>query len=253
MKKHTALGHLIASYSLQPLTWRRVLLLIVPWIVIVLVLYGIGVWRQSYAAMKYGPAAVATWGTPWYQAATLFLIPTLGVSLMAISKANTRITFYKKGVRIEKPFRKPVLLFWEQIYAISTHIKDQISFGSRNQILITIHPYNGKPLKLRINPEKSPEILARLKANIYPRVKPNLLEQLDQDKAVDFGAIQISRYLLISDKLRIPWSKVRYVDIRQNRLMIELIDNNQKIEMIHLHKVYNPELLLELIRDEVHA
>ena len=111
----------ITKYHLQELTWRDLLRVFLPLIVLVLIPLGYGFWRTLYGYSSFGPAAAAAWGKNWFYIAGILVILLLLYTYRRLKRAHTWIYVYSWGLKFHFPPGRQCVLKWEEIVGITSY------------------------------------------------------------------------------------------------------------------------------------
>ncbi len=241
------------KYCQQRLTWKFFLFRFLPASTFVLFVFIITLLKKSQIALQYGPVVAEARAKPWLWLASALLVSIIVWLLHKIKHAHRCLTIYKHGIIIRLPFRKEKTLAWEHIAGISTAITDKTFLGIKisSHYDLVIFPATGKPIRLPVNSQNFPEIVSKIKAKRYPEILSRDRALLKTGAALDYGPISITKYHFTAQQKTIPWKKVRLVDIRNGQLVIELF--HIRPVKIPIDKIMNPEVMMQIIQDEVIA
>jgi hypothetical protein len=241
------LGPLLAHYYSRKLTARDVLLLFTPGIAACLAPLGYGLWRAEYAYTRYGPVAAEYWSRPWYYlaiaAAVIFMI--LGFFRLRLSLISVKV--YQKGISVRTGFRRARDFGWEDFHGLTSSTTQEHFFGfpvrSTHQARLILK--SGKTIELPRSLRNFPELISRIKVNLYPRLLPQLHSEFQSGAWLSFGPVAIQQQGLRWDGQSASWQQVKRIDVREGKLVIEFTDHANKI--IPVSRIPNLELVLQLI------
>jgi hypothetical protein len=114
-----------------------------------------------------------------------------------------------------------------------------------------LYPNVGRQLIIPQNIQALPELISRIKASLYPRLKPAIYDNFKTGHWVYFGPIAIQQKSLRLNRRAYPISELTSINVRGGFLLIQLSEHGQ--HRLSISKVPNLELLLQLIQDEVKA
>lgn len=249
-----SLGPQVADYRSRPFSRRSSKAVLVLGVLAVLAPLFYGLYRAQYAAAKYGPVAAQHWSRPWYLLSGLAFLVLCLVLLIGLVRGQRYVAVHKYGLRIRLSRRKQYA--WADLSGVSTGVVQTRLFGTalRTQHQAVLYPTVDPPVKLDNLLEDLPELLTRIKANLYPRLLPGMRQAFKEGKTLYFGPVAIRRdELLVEDhdgKSRlIPWSEIDSINVQAGMLVI----TNQKKAKIRLPvaRVPNLELLLQIIQSGV--
>jgi len=251
-----AIGRLVSVYRPSGMGWpERILWGATLFIGLGLFLISAVVYTNAYH--HYGPAAADDWSLVW----TLLAWAVLGISLVAFALRligkQWRVGVYEQGLLLERPLRRKLPLAWSILGGIANQ---KIEMVSGNQVLwsqMRIELFTSKGEKLQISNRISmaDELCTRIKANLYPRILPDMRVTLRDGKFLSFGCLTISQQGLWFSRTgrtsSITWQFVDRITIQNGRLVIECTQPKRSIKVSAV-RVPNLELLLQLVREEIH-
>ncbi|MDZ7845029.1 MAG: DUF6585 family protein [Anaerolineales bacterium] len=250
-KTHPTLGTRVTTYHVQPLRWRDLGTTFLPLIFSVLAPLGYGLWRTFYGYTNFGPASARYWGRFWFYTAGILLIFVLLYTLRRLLRAHRRVEIHSQGLRIFLPPIRRVDLRWEEISALSTTTSRSsfLSWKSKPRNKLKIIARDGKSLTLDHRFKELADLITLVKEQVYPLVKPRLVSAFHQGKELDFGAISLSRTGLRVQDQDLPWSYIKGLTAENGSFSIKL--SPQKQIQVPLRSVYNIEILIQIIKEEV--
>jgi len=213
-------------------------------------LLGYGLWRVYLGFVRFGPAAMAAWGLPWFIAAAWAAIPLFLLTVRAVWFARREVIVAEQGVLLHGMGRKP--LPWKHLEALTVDDTRYHFLGItlRNRRSIRLYPTTGKSIFLDDRFDDLPGLAETLKKQLYPRVRPELQTQIQAGQWVYFGPIRLNRSQFEPGSRRIPWQQVKSLRVQAGILVAEL--EAQKPVRIPSAKIPNIELLLQLV-DELYT
>lgn len=253
MKKNIKLGKQTAKYCQQPLNWRFFFLLFLPASALVTAIFAFAYWVQVQTTVQFGPIFAEIRSRPWFILGGISLILLILWLVQRIKRAHRCLIIYKNGIIIQRPYRRKITLPWSQIKGVSTLIIDRTFLKNKiiSEYYLTIHSKNGKKFRLPSNENHFPEMVSRIKARLYPLLHDQYQRSIHADQDIDFGSIKISKYNLTTGNTTIPWKDIRMINIKTGMLLIELYQS--KSIRIPIKKIINPDLMMQIIQDEVIA
>ncbi len=266
IRRDPELGALVAVYRRPPFRqWG----LLIPGFLCVLAPAGYGLWRADYAYTHFGPVAAGQWSRPWFLLATVALAAFILLVIARTLAARRLVAVFQEGLLVKPgPFRSRKLR-WEHIAGIASESTQEhfLNLPMKTRQRALLYPTLGKPVRIRDDLEKLPELVSRVKASLYPRLLPRLNESFRAGQWLYFGPLAVQKQSLhigsrrprtprrpqpsesASPKGSIPWSRVERLTVRSGRLMVELHDHAPY--RIPVAKIPNLELLLQIIQQEV--
>jgi len=201
--------------------------------------------RYIYGYAKHGEAAALIWSRPWFILAGFALLTALLLLVYRLRVAHRFIAIYKHGVFLALSLKQSYR--WEQLNGIAAETRQDRLFGFalKPRYLAVLFPTIGKPIRISDAIENLPDLLSRLKANLYPRLMPVLKEQFLAGKWIYFGPLAIQRQYLRIHKRQYAWSQVAQIQVERGYLVIKLRD--QPMRRLAIGQIPNWELFLQLV------
>lgn len=246
-RPQSGLGPLLARYHSRQLAARDVLFLFIPGIAACLAPLGYGLWRAEYAYSSYGPVAAEYWSRPWYNLAIVATAIFLILGWYRLSLSLTAVKVYQKGISIRTGFSGARSFGWDDFQGLTSSTTQEHFFGLpvRSTYHARLILNSGKTIGLPRSLKQIPELISRLKANLYPRLLPKLQSEFASGAWLSFGPIAIQLQGLRLDSQAASWKQVKQLDVRQGELMIEF--NERANRTIPVGRIPNLELVLQLI------
>lgn len=251
-----SLGPQVAEYRSRPFSRRSYQAGLAIGVLAVLAPLAYGYYRAQYAATKYGPVAAQYWSRPWYLLAGAALLLFLVLLGLGLAGAQRYVGVHKNGVRLRLSRRKQYS--WGELSGVATGALQTRLLGIplRTRYQAVLYPTLSASLKLDNSLENLPELLTRLKANLYPRLLPGMQKAFQEGKTIYFGPIAVRQDALLLEqkdakKRSIPWSQVQSISIQSGMLII--VTEPQASLRLPVARVPNLELLLQIIQSGVTA
>jgi hypothetical protein len=251
-----SLGPQVADYRSRPFSRRSYQAGLVIGVLAILTPLAYGYYRAQYAASKYGPVAAQFWSRPGYLLAGLAFLIFIVLFLLGVAGAQRHVAVHKNGLRIRFSRRKQFT--WSELSGVATGAVQTRLFGIplRTRYQAMLYPTVSAPVKLDHSLDSLPELLTRIKANLYPRLLPGMCKAFQDGKTIYFGPAAIRQEELLLEqkdgkKRSIPWSQVQSITVQAGMLVIE-IEKEARIRL-PVARVPNLELLLQIIQSRVTA
>lgn len=238
-------------YRDRPLRWRDLFLTFIPGSLAVLAPFLYGLKRDLYAQSYYGPVAAEAWSWPWYALATVALIPLLILGIRRIRRSHRVVEVHKKGLSIRWTGGKQYRFLWENIAAIA-FTSNEHNFLLRPILRrhhLRLYPLVGEAIDIDDHICDLPDLAARIKARIYPRLLPNLRAAFEAGDMLHFGPIAIDKNALYVRRQEIPWEQVSRLNVEAGILVVEF--QSRRAIKIPAGKIPNIELLIQLLQEGV--
>lgn len=255
-KRSKSLGSQIAIYRCRPFQGRGFKLFLLWGALSVLAPLGYGFYRAQYAYAKYGPVAARFWSRPWYLLAGAALLILLILLWLRWRRARRFVAVHQNGLRLRLSRRKDYL--WGQISGVASGTVETHLLGKtlRASHKAELYPAVDPPIHLDDSLENLPELLTRIKANLYPRLLPDMLQAFKEGKRLYFGSLSISPNELRLQARGAPprtisWEEIEGISLQAGMLTIK--PQNQSPIRLPVARVPNLELLLQIIQTGVNV
>jgi hypothetical protein len=255
-KRDKSLGPQIAMHHNRPFSGRGLWWTLLVGGLAVLAPLAYGFYRAQYAYAKYGPVAARFWSRPWYLlAGAAFLLLVILLVLRARSSRRF-VAVHQNGLRLRLSRRGQYT--WGQISGIASGALETRLLGKtlRTSYWAELFPSVDKPIRLDNSLEGLPELLTRIKANLYPRLMPAMRQAFQEGKRLYFGPLSVSKEDVRLEAKEppwrtIPWEQVEAVAVEAGMLEIKTKES-AKIRL-PVARVPNLELLLQIIQTGVNV
>ncbi len=249
-RKNIPLGSIIALYHAQPLRWRDLLITFIPLGLLVLSPLGYGVWRSYYGYTRFGVAA-ANWGLPWYILSAVGSIPYLLYTFQRLRRAHLWVAVHAQGMRVHRPRHRLQTFLWKQIEGLGTATTQNtfLLWHAKPRHSLTICAINTPPIHLNDRLPNLPDLIANIKAQVYPHLRVQLREAYQAGQTLYFGILTISKRGLNCKGTTFSWSDIDHVSVEKGRFQI--LSSSGKKTRVPAKNILNFELLIELLEEEV--
>jgi len=239
-------------YRDRPLRWRDLALIFLPGGAAVLAPFFYGLQRDLYARAHYGPIAAAAWSWPWYALSTLTSIPLILLALRRVRQANRLVMLHKHGLVIRWTGGRRQKLLWEEIEGLVCDTIESTFLGIplKTHHLLRIYPQSGKSIRLDDHIPGLPELTARIKAKIYPRLLPRLRTAFRKGEPLYFGPIILHKKQFELRGQEIPWEQITRLNVVSGQLVVESKSN--RAFKLPVGNIPNVDLLIQLLQEGVH-
>jgi hypothetical protein len=247
------LGSSVASYGPRKRRWREACIWPLPGFILALVFIITGLDWYYYGYTQYGPIAAQSWSQNWLAWGILFGVLTLFLSTWQVYRAQVRVNLYQYGIEIKLPLRPTRSLRWEEITGITSVTIQNSIWGRTFRIChqSTLFFTQDKPITLDDRVDKLLELTTRLKANLYPRLLPDLRIRFQSGQVLTFGTISIQLNFIAIHKKQIPWEHINRITILSGYLTVEIrtqVSPDLKNVRIPVIQIPNLELLLQVLQ-----
>ncbi len=112
-----------------------------------------------------------------------------------------------------------------------------------------IYNHTTQPLRVDDRIQKIPDLIARIKAKVYPRLLRQMRAALQEGETLSFGVVSVHQRGILLYRSEIPWAQVTRLDIRSGKLVVE--SHITRTKKIPVGKIRNVELLIQLLQEGV--
>lgn len=247
----TALGRPIRLYRARPV-WRQ------PWRRLgfgLLALAAIGLplilaaWRFSVGYIYLDALTALSWSRLWLLLAALAAADATALLVWTWLQSRQVVALHKGGLRVQIALRPPRLLPWQEIRGIASVIVQErfLHLPVQTHYRVTLYCARLPALRLPENLRDMSDLIQRLKAELYPRLEPELRQKFDSGASLAFGVVHLERQGLRLPGINpspLPWSQVQALHMAQGQLIVQLRDGRRWQRS--LGEIPNPEILIEL-------
>lgn len=251
MLDHLVLGKLIKSYHHTTPGSRTPGFLHTLALFAIISPLGYGLYRSVYGYFQFGIVAAYSWGRPWFLASLLAgLLFALYVMVRHI-RSKSNVYFYEKGIQVSQYRQEPQSLLWKDIKYIFEDSRQTTFFWLPvgENYAVRIVSSGGRELYIQDSLSNIGELIQRIKAKTFPRLRNSVISKFQNGDDVSFGPINISSKYLEFKTYQYPWSRLKDIHINSGKLVIEL--HNQQRITIPVKDIPNIEILLQLLMDGI--
>jgi hypothetical protein len=288
MQNNPGPGPIIAVYYTRRLQFHHFGRLILYGVLFVLFPLVYGFFRLYSGYNQYGPAAGYARGFPWLIFSIFAFVTWTFALILRLRSPRYKILVCKNGLQFEG--KRPVgmksgkgeCLKWRSITGVSFEtIRKKTGKGrpfsktfrtenSDNEIArqnATLFLTNGGKISISESPDlpggviNLPELISRIKANLYPRLFPEFKTAFDAGNWLCFGRLQVHKEGLNfrtahtkQQDVHVSWDQIRHITVKSGFLVVELnglTNPTVKQKRFPISQIPNLELLLQLIKDNV--
>lgn len=233
----------------QGVSTRSFALALAGWISSVLALV-IGLWRWSYAYMRFGPVVVWRLSVPWVAAGIVLAL--LGVVFLAgwIHDRGLVVQVHRNGMIIRRGSRV-VTLPWSHVESIRVRaIKygmGRYSWASSSSMVLTTK--GGRRLRLSDRLTEFGALVDATKRHVYPLLMEELRASFNQGDPLPFGPLMLTSIGVHSGKRLFPWPGIEEVALGEGHLVLLGNNGKQAAQLrVPAHQVPNVDLCVQLIQ-----
>jgi hypothetical protein len=271
-------GSWIAVYQTHRLHFSNLGGLLFCGILMVVIPFALGVTSLYDGYTRYGPAAGLAWGTPWLAIAVLAFFVWLVFLIRKLQSPRYKIQVTKNGLLFEgyRAARKVLgpenTLTWDMFSGITVEIigkkiRNNLQRNGISTLKVVLLLSDGKKINLFESGDQPgglknlPELVSRIKANLYPRLMQKYNSAFSAGQVLTFGPISVQRkeiriHIHPPGKYSspIPWDQVRHITVKSGYLVVELIKSPDPVQYqrrFPVSQIPNLELLLQIIKENV--
>lgn len=212
-----------------------------------------GIWRMYFGYTKFGPVAASIWGTPWFSAAAIALIPFILLHIRFFRSRRQRVVLHENGICFYHIMKCPYPnLYWSQIVGVATKSTQYKLLGRllNKRESVTIYPSLGEPIQLNQRLQQLPHLAQQIKKHVYPRIEPELRAHLHAGRWLYFGAIRFNRKRIAINTQTYAWKTIHEIRIQGGHLVIEFDGRGHR--RISTDQIPNLEILIQLLEKELY-
>jgi hypothetical protein len=249
--ENTETGVLVATFRARSLKRGGWLSLMIGGLIGVLTPTWIGLRAYEAAFVQYGSVAAELRSRPWFIVGATMLVFFAFLILYWIANAKRFIAIYKNGVAFHLFPSRGHFFRWNDLAGISIEIVRTRLFGLTlsTQYQAYLFPNVGRPIHIPQKIKDLPELVSRIKASLYPRLKPAIFENFKAGHWVYFGPIAIQQKSFRINRRAYPLSELESINVTGGFLLVQFRNNG--LHRLSILRIPNLELLLQLIQDEV--
>jgi hypothetical protein len=208
---------------------------------------GFGLWRVYLGYTRFGPAAMAAWGQPWFIAAAWTSVPLFLLTVRAVIFSRREVVIAEPGLVIYGMSRK--LIPWKNLEGIA--VEDTryhlLNLTLRTRCHVRLFLIAGKQIGFDDRFEDLSGLAETIKKKLYPLILPSFREKLNEGQWIYFGSLRFNKTTLDCGKRAIPWEEIQSLRIQRGMFVIALTEARPL--QIPTAKIPNVELLLHFVEE----
>jgi hypothetical protein len=251
MLDHLALGRPVKSYQRNAPGSRKPLLTNSMALLSIALTFCVGMYRGVYGYFNFGIVAAYSWSRNWFLATLLIIAIFVLILIFRHIRSNSYIYIYEKGMQLSRYRQEPIALLWKDIHSIyeDSHQSTFLWVPVQTRYSARIVALNGQVIDIRGEFENLDDLIQRIKAKSYPRLKKAAITRFQNKEAVSFGPITISQDDVKTVDYHLLWSQIKDIQLNEGKLMIELM-GKKKISVLVKH-IPNVEILIQILMDGI--
>jgi hypothetical protein len=246
-----SLGQLINVY--RPSQRRRV----VGWIASAICLataLGCGLaggYRWYLATTQYGPAVVGRWSTPWFATAAALTALGLLILLLSLRSRNLEVGLYGAGISYRRG-RRILNVPWQDIQRLHASAVRYGIFGLiwGGELQVRLDLRGGERILLTRAIVDLPDLVEKIKRNIYPHLLAGYTRAFNQGHALEFGPLTLTGDGVIQAGRLLPWAELESADLHRGLLRLTPVQGAASRRMrLPARQIPNLDVCLQLIQN----
>jgi len=229
-----ALGRPIRLYRARPAfrqPWRRLGLGLLALAAIGLPLL-LATWRFSIGYIYQDALTALSWSRLWLLLAVLAAAAAAALLGWVWLHNRQMVVLHKGGLLVQTAYHAPFVLTWGEIRGIASVIVQEwfLHLPVQTRYRVTLYCSGQTTLHLPENLRDMSDLIQRLKAELYPRLAPELRQKLDAGAALDFGRVRLEAQGLLLPGFNpspVPWAQIRELEMARGRLIVHLRDSRR--------------------------
>jgi hypothetical protein len=217
-----------------------------------------GVYLAFVTYERFGPVPALSISVPWIFLGKLTLLAWISIGIIRWASTQPGVRLYANGLFLEG--RRKQSLTWDQIDGIAHGVtgRDRIRPGDM-RYFASLFPNTGRPVHLHGTGDGKrgmpylPELVSRIKANLYPGLQVELARMFREGLPLRFGplnidqqGIRLRRRRPIPGMLSVPWDHVERITVESGYFLVK--SSNRHIPYrVPVSKIPNLEILLKII------
>jgi hypothetical protein len=204
---------------------------------------------MNLAYSSFGPAAVPGWGREELAQAGLLFLVALLIFILLIARRKYGLIVSKEGMTFYRPFFAEVFVSWVSIEGIA-FAQDQFTLKSNqrdNRAAIWLNDSQRVSLNKYAHPGDIPNVVTRIKAELYPQLEIRLRNLLLAGQEVSFGPVTLNVNGLKCRNKLFCWDQINQVALEKGS--IALILSDRKSLRFNIFQIPNLEILVLLVRE----
>jgi hypothetical protein len=247
--RHLDPGPPQAVYVVRRKRLRQRSLLIVLSLLGTLATLGLAIYRWNFAYMRFGPAVVWRWTSPYLTAAIILLAFATLQGWLRRRERRHQVSTHQRGL-VLRDGRKVLFVPWGSIdglrIAVVRYGLPGWIWGDRSQLTLDTndgahHRFTGALTDLH-------SLIDEIKKQVFPRLLKKYRSQFEGHQTLEFGPIQLLPEELKIRRRSIPWKNIREADIQGGRFEIKYESSRGEISRkLPVRIVPNADLCKQLI------
>jgi len=246
-----SLGQLINVY--RPSRRRRIALwiLLSSGLVAALISALAGGYRWYLATTQYGPAVVSKWSTPWFIAAAAFAGLSLAISIFILRGRRLEVSLHGAGI-VYQNGRTRISIPWQDIQRLHASAVRYGIFGLiwGGEMEVRLDIRGGQQIRLTRAIAKLPDLVEKIKRNIYPHLLASYTRAFNQGQALEFGPLTLNGEGVMRAGRLLPWAQLASADLQRGVLKLTPVKGGPGRRItLPAQQIPNLDVCLQLIQN----
>jgi len=210
-----------------------------------------GGYRWYLATTQYGPAVVSRWSTPWFIAAGAFGGLSLVLGLFILRGRRLEVSLYGAGITYQHG-RKRISIPWQDIQRLHASAVRYGIFGLiwGGEMEVRLDIRGGRQIRLTRSIANLPDLVEKIKRNIYPHLLARYTRAFNQGHALEFGPLTLNGEGVIRAGRLLPWAQLASADLERGVLKLTPVKGGagRRIKL-PAHQIPNLDVCIQLIQN----
>jgi hypothetical protein len=210
-----------------------------------------GGYRWYLATTQYGPAVVGRWSTPWFIAAAAFAGLGLTIAILLWRSRRLEVGLYGAGLTYQRG-RRRLMVPWQDIQRLHASAVRYGIFGLiwGGEMQVRLDLKGGQQVRLTRTLADLPDLVEKIKRNIYPHLLANYTRAFNQGQALEFGPLTLNGDGVARSGRLLPWVDLASADLDRGVLRLTPAQGASARRMrIPAHQIPNFDVCLQLIQN----
>lgn len=210
-----------------------------------------GGYRWYLATTQYGPAVVSKWSTPWFIAAAAFAGLSLVISIFILRGRQLEVSLYGAGI-VYQHGRNRISIPWQDIQRLHASAVRYGIFGLiwGGEMEVRLDIRGGQQIRLTRAIAHLPDLVEKIKRNIYPHLLAGYTRVFNQGQALEFGPLTLNGEGVLRAGRLLPWTQLASAELERGVLKLTPVKGGPGRRMkLPAHQIPNLDVCLQLIQN----
>ncbi len=179
--------------------------------------------------------------------------PLLILALRRVLRAHRSVTLHKNGIIIAWTGGRRHAFLWEHLDGLSCLTIEKyflgLEMGTHYQMIF--FPRTVAPVRIDDHLRGLPDLMARVKGKLYPKLLSQMRAALQRGETLSFGVVSLHQNGIRLREREIPWEQQASLNVVRGYLVVE--SSLLRRVKIPVHQIPNIELFIQLLQEGVQA